>query len=318
MAVALQPFPRALDRACRAVFKAGGGQAKGMAMTVNADAERAHYFQDFSRRAIDRAAEACKAAREAADASPRNLCGEDLDQADLDLIDSVLAGRCEGLSPWQESQARELAFWRWVAFEGYAGKDPLIFPLLHEHFMVSTFYRTGWTMAEFREAAILELGCGPLGMIEYLPGARRVAFDPLNYQYGRLFANFRNYSIQYISDFQRLKNDMTSFDLGICHNVLDHTDDPARWFNIFFENIKNDGRFIFQVNLSRADLAKSGEHQKMHPSPLTFEQVIIWIKSKSAKFDFYCDSEPNQDNEFYFLSWGTKTRDEPVAYRRPA
>ena len=66
--------------------------------------------------------------------------------------------------------------------------------------MVSTFYRAGWTMAEFREAAIVELGCGPLGMIEYLPGARRVAFDSLNDKYGRLFGNFRHRSIEYISD----------------------------------------------------------------------------------------------------------------------
>src|SRR5437879_4547273 len=136
-------------------------------MTERIDAERACYFQDLSRRAIARAAELCRGAGAPARAgeAPGNPCGDDLDQSDLDLIEAVLAGRSHGLSQWREAQIRELAFWRWVAFEGYAGVDPRLFPLFQEHFMVSTFYRTTWAMTEFREAAIVELGCGPLGMI---------------------------------------------------------------------------------------------------------------------------------------------------------
>jgi SAM-dependent methyltransferase len=289
-------------------------------MMTSAELERAYYFQDLSRRAIDRAAELCQPARDrlAAGEASQNPCGDDLDQSDLTLIEAVAAGRSEGLSPWQEAQAQELAFWRWVAFHGYDGKDAVMFPLFQEHFMVSTFYRTGWALAEFREAAILEFGCGPLGMIEYLPGMRRVAFDPLNDRYGRLFANFRDRSIEFISDRQRMLDDTASFDLAICHNVLDHTDDPAGWFNELFTKLKTGGRFIFQVNLSKPDLPQSVEHRRMHPSPLTFGQVIVWLQSKSVDFDYFCESEPNQDNEFYFLSWGTKIRNEPVAYSRPA
>ena len=42
-----------------------------------------------------------------------------------------------------------------------------------------------------------------------------------------------------------------------------------------------------------------------------------WLAAKSERFDHVHESEPSGDNEFYFLSWGRKTRDEPVAYRRP-
>jgi SAM-dependent methyltransferase len=288
------------------------------AMTESADAERASYFQDLSRRAIDRAAEACRAVRDglaAGDAS-RNPCGDDLDQADLTLIEAVSAGRSSGLSPWQEAQARELAFWRSVALYGYDGKDPVVFTLFQEYFMVSTFYRTGWAMAEFQAAAILELGCGPLGMIQYLPGARRVAFDPLNDKYSRLFANFRSGTIEYISDRDELAADRTLFEFGICHNVVDHTDDPAACFNILFAKIKTGGRFIFQVNLSKADLPQSADYRRMHPSPITFEQVVDWLAAKSADFDYFREVEATADGEFYFLSWGSKTRDEPVVYRK--
>ncbi len=289
-------------------------------MMASADGERAYYFQDLSRRVIGQAARLCTAARDsgAASQSARNPCGDDLDQADLDLIEAVSAGSCEGLSAWQEAQARELAFWRWVAFRGYDGKDPVMFPLHQEHLMVSTFYRTGWRMAEFRDGAILELGCGPLGMIEYLPGARRVAFDPLNDKYSRLFGNFRSRAIEYVSDRRQLLGDQTSFDLALCHNVLDHTDDPAEWFNDLFSKLATGGRFIFQVNLSKPDMPQAAEHRRMHPSPLTFEQVMGWLAAKSERFDHWCATEANRDNEFYFLSWGSKTRDEPVAYNRPS
>lgn len=287
-------------------------------MTTSAEQERAYYFQEFSRRVIDQAAQLCAAARGAAGQSPGNPCGEELEQADLDLIEAVFSGGCEGLSPWQEAQARELAFWRWVAFHGYDGKDPLMFPLFQEHFMVSTFYRTGWAMAEFGAAAILELGCGPLGMIEYVPGARRVAFDPLNERYSRLFGNFRKRAINYISERRQLLEDETPFDLAICHNALDHTDDPAGWFNDLFDKLATGGRFILQVNLSEPGLPQSAEHRRMHPSPISFEQVMGWLAAKSERFEHFHESAPNRDNEFYFLSWGSKTRDEPVAYRRPA
>jgi SAM-dependent methyltransferase len=289
-------------------------------MTASADRERAAYFQDLSRRAIDQAAQLCKAAGsgQKAGEAPRNPCGNDLDQSDLDMIEAVSAGRSQDLSPWQEAQALELAFWRWVALLGYDGKDPVMFPLFQEHFMVSTFYRTGWAMAEFREAAILELGSGPLGMIEYLPGARRTAFDPLNDKYSRLFARFRDRTIEYPSDRRQLLKDKSSFDLAICHNMLDHTDDPAGWFNELFSELKIGGRFIFQVNLSKPGLPQSPEHRRMHPSPLTFDQVMGWLAANSETFEHWCESKANGDNEFYFLSWGTKTRDGPVTYRRPA
>jgi hypothetical protein len=42
-----------------------------------------------------------------------------------------------------------------------------------------------------------------------------------------------------------------------------------------------------------------------------------WLAAKSERFDHFCETEPNGDNEFYFLSWGTKTGDAPVAYRQP-
>jgi SAM-dependent methyltransferase len=295
------------------------GPATDTRMTESADRERAAYFQHFSRRVIDNAEElyAAAAAREPKDKSV-NPCGDDLDEADLGLLAGVSAGHCDGLSSWQRAQAHELGFWRGVALGGYGGVGPLLFPLLQEHLMVSTFYRTGWSMAEFRDGAIFEFGCGPLGMVEYVPAARRVAFDPLNDRYSRLFARFRNPTIEYLCDLRELLSDGRAFDLAICHNVLDHTEDPAGGFNELFARLKLGGRFIVQVNLVKPDLPRSPEHARMHPSPLSFEEIMAWLAAKSEQFEHFVEKQPNRDNEFYFLSWGTKTRDDRVAYRPPA
>src|SRR5260370_3801207 len=268
-------------------------------MTTSAERERASYFQEFSRRVIDQAARLCQSARDApaAGGSPGNPCGEDLEPADLDLIAAVDAGGCQGLPPWREAAGGGLAFWRWIAFNGYDGKAPLMFPLFQEHFMVSTFYRTGWSMAEFRGGAIVELGCGPLGMIEYVPGARRVAFDPLNDKYDRLFGNFRSHAIEYLSNRRQFRADETLFDLAICHNALDHTDDPAGRVNDLLGKLAIGGRFLFQVNLSEPDLPQSAGHRRLHPSPLTFEQVMGWLMAKPEDFGHVRESEPKRDND---------------------
>ena len=178
----------------------------------------------------------------------------DLDPGDLDLIEAVFAGRCEGLSPWQEAQARELAFWRWVAFHGYDGKDPLMFPLFQRALHgFDLFYRTGWAMAEFRAAAILELGCGPLGMIEYVPGARRVAFDPLNDGYGRLFGNFRSRGVNpdYISVPRLLLEETGAVRPGNLSQRARSCRRPGRMVQRSLRQAgKTGGRLSFQVNLS--------------------------------------------------------------------
>lgn len=283
-------------------------------MSDSAAAERAYYFQDLAYRVIERATMIWR--QTPGQTNSGNPCGDEIAESDLQLIASVDAGEGGSLPTWREAQARELAFWRTVAFDGYGGNHPLLFPLFQEYNLVSTFYRSGWTMAECRGGTIVEIGCGPLGMIEYLPAIRRVAFDPLNERYARLFARFRCNTIEYLSDSECFLSDDDAFDLGICHNVIDHTDDPAFWFNTLFNKIKIGGRFIFQVNLSSLAVPRPPMHRRLHPSPITFEQVGVWLAAKSRQYEQFREDVPNQDGENYFLAWGTKTHNEPVAYRR--
>jgi SAM-dependent methyltransferase len=283
--------------------------------------EQALYFADLSRRAIEALGSVLlqTVQRTPANATPAaksNSIGQDLDATELKKIDDLFSGHLKDIEPYVEAQIRELAFWRWVAFEGYGNIAPQAFPYHQELLMVSTFYKTGWSLHEFLRANVLEVGCGPLGIIEFLPAEIRVAFDPLNSKYDKLFANHRSPRIRYIGDRDDLTTLPSNFDLALCHNVLDHTSDPDFWFNTLFDKLRDDARFLIQLNLTLPALHQSEEHRRMHPSPFTYDQIMSWLSTKSSKFKHILSPEPTPDGEAYFLAWGKKTSNTHVSYSR--
>jgi hypothetical protein len=142
-------------------------------------------------------------------------------------------------------------------------------------------------------------------MIEFIPGAQRTAFDPLNPYYSILFKNLRRGNVQYIQDKEEIAR-LEPADFGICFNVLDHTDNFEEWFNIFFNTIKPGGYFILQVNTVREDFDRTPEHKKMHPSPIEHHQIDELISSVASNFNFKLENKPSADNEFFYMAWGQK------------
>lgn len=231
--------------------------------------------------------------------------GLDLDAALVERINTVLNGSYIPLDGYEEAQLHELAFWRWVAYEGYSGQPPMEFFNHQQRFMTSCYTKTGWSIDRFANQRVFELGCGPVGMIEFVRGAERYAFDPLNDYYSLLFKNLRRGGVVYLN----MKEDILKLapvDFGICFNVLDHTDNGLEWFEIFFQTIKPGGYFLVQVNTIRAGYDRTPEHNKMHPSPMTHEQIGKMLSTASSKFECQLSSEPSADNEFFYMAWGQK------------
>ncbi len=211
------------------------------------------------------------------------------------------------MEAWDRAEMEELAFWRHVAYVGYDGYDPRCFRHLQRLFMTKWFMLSTWSIAELGEASIVEIGCGPLGMIEYLPAKRRVAYDPLNASYSTLFSRVRSPDIEYTTDFEGLLRDnQGAFDLGICFNVLDHTSQPRWFFDSLLSLIKPNGRFLLQVNTVREGFPRSAKHAEMHPSPFTTDQIRSWLADYSAQFEERLEDTPSAENEFFYMAWGHK------------
>jgi len=232
--------------------------------------------------------------------------GLDLNPELVERVNKILNGSSVPSDPYEEAQLRELAFWRWVAYEGYAGKPPMDFFNHQQKFMTSCYLKTGWSIDKFRDQEIFELGCGPVGMIEFVTGAKRFAFDPLNEYYSLLFKNLRSEQIKYLSKKDQILC-LPKVDFGICFNVLDHTNDAQEWFGLFFNSIKPGGHFLMQVNTIKDGFERTEEHNRMHPSPLKFEQVQDMLSKVAENFDFELAEEPSADNEFFYMAWGQKS-----------
>jgi SAM-dependent methyltransferase len=237
----------------------------------------------------------------------RNLLGDDLDPETLIAIDKVCHGRngAKDRGSWEVAQLHELAFWRWVAFQGYDGRPPTEFPDRQKGWMLSCFAKTGWPLHELNSSRIVEIGCGPLGMIEYLPGIEKVGFDPLNDQYQKLFRNVRARDVRYVTQLESLVADRRgAFDLLICFNVLDHTPDPLLILRQSMSLLRPGGRFLLEVNVVRDGFPQSDEHRRMHPSPLRIETVTGWLASYAQELDKSVSDTPTADNEFFSMFWG--------------
>ena len=236
-----------------------------------------------------------------------NPClGEDIDRKTLDKVSGLLGGTYAPETSNENAQLRELAFWRWVAYEGYNGQPPESFPEHQRLFMSSCYDKTGWSRTRFSDKTIFELGCGPLGMIEYVTGMKRYAFDPLNQYYSQLFKNARSNNINYLTSESEL-DEIPKADFGICFNVLDHTPDAKAYFDLFLSKIAKGGAFLIQVNTIRKDVKRTAEHESMHPSPLTFERIYSWVQVVSKDVKYELSDKPSADNEFFFMCWGTKS-----------
>jgi SAM-dependent methyltransferase len=238
-----------------------------------------------------------------------NVLGGDLDKETLDLIRRVTFDLEEipGMTEYQKAQLGELSWWRQVAFHGYAGKTPAEFPKFQEDWMLSCFGRTGWSRWWLHFCSIVEIGCGPLGMVESLPGRKKVAFDPLAFHYQKLFHKAQSGKVQYVLDLGKLTaKSKGKFDLGICFNVLDHTTDSRGLFDAYMSLIKPGGRFLFEVNVVGGP--RSEAHARMHPSPLTREMVRAWFDEYSEGYEQCYFDEPTPENEHFFMVWGLKNR----------
>jgi SAM-dependent methyltransferase len=244
-------------------------------------------------------------------AEGQNCLGDDLDPDTVAQMLRVLKGGPESaeLSGDEESRLRELAFWRVVAFWGYLDVAPKDFPAFQKRGMLESFAKTGWSLKELRGRDLVEIGCGPLGMIEFLPGRCKVACDLLNDHYARLFRRARSGDVLYCSHIEELlPAHAGAFDLAICYNVLDHTRAPRKLFDSFMELVKPGGRYLFQVNTVKEGEERSVEHARMHPSPFTAEQIRSWFDDYSGDCQTVVSDAPTALNEYYFMAFGRKDR----------
>lgn len=98
---------------------------------------------------------------------------------------------------------------------------------------------------DFVHKSVLEVGCGPKGMIHYIPAKQKVGIDPLIENYKKL-GILEDGDVKHLTGVgEELDFPDENFDIIICFNVLDHCEKPPTVCKEMCRVLKNDGRIIF-------------------------------------------------------------------------
>ena len=122
---------------------------------------------------------------------------------------------------WQASQRLELDFWKhWNEAAPYQNLDI-------PKYWAEELTRFGCTREIFTGRRVLDIGCGPYGLIHFLDNAaQRVRLDPLLPSYeNRMRLTGPQLSIAALGEQLPLATE--SVDVAICFNALDHMRDPG-------------------------------------------------------------------------------------------
>jgi len=103
-----------------------------------------------------------------------------------------------------------------------------------------------------RSAQVLEIGCGPVGIVSYVPWGERFAVDSLEdfYRSNPTLTKHRNPAVRYVKGTgEEVPFPDRKFLLVILDNVLDHVQSAERVLREVRRVLADDGLFYFAVNV---------------------------------------------------------------------
>jgi SAM-dependent methyltransferase len=129
---------------------------------------------------------------------------------------------------------------------------------------------------------ILEIGCGPVGMISYFPGKYKVGIDPLNsyYESNQFLVEMRKKNTKYEDGIaEDLQFEKETFDIVIIENCIDHVKNLKKVMYELHRVLSKDGLLYLTVNC-RTSLGYSVHRlmsrlkiDKSHPHTFTIEKT---------------------------------------------
>lgn len=173
-------------------------------------------------------------------------------------------------SIWEEAQKSELAVWRRTVND--------VAEVLAEITETAALVRFGTQHGLGSSTNVLELGIGPLGIgwSALTPTTRAIGVDPLvrlavrtgDDTFDRFVADLQTRTDFLQADATtRLPLEDASFDLVVCDNVVDHTQDPRAILAEGRRLVRTDGRLLFSVNVFSAIGHVKWRHvtRRLHP-----------------------------------------------------
>ena len=153
---------------------------------------------------------------------------------------------------WAEAQLHEQAYWQRAGDEIEAGmREQLDWYQWRATDLEQRLTSTAVGVPA-RAGRILEIGSGPIGIVNFLAGDERYAIDPLEHFYRTQpsLVALRRPGVTYVDGTgERLPFPDGSCSIVIIENVIDHTYAPRRILNEIHRVLDRDGRLYLTVNV---------------------------------------------------------------------
>lgn len=187
-------------------------------------------------------------------------------------------------SRWQKAQKYERGFWSAQAdrLRGEASK----FKWYKER-ALSIWNRVKPFLPQDGSTCVLELGPGPLGVINFLDADQRYGLDPLEdyYRAEPSLVGLRDRRVHYhLGSGEDISCLNKVFSLIIIDNVLDHVRDPERVLKEIHSNLVPGGIMFISINIYTRfgsivrDLIERWEIDKGHPFNFSEQSITTLIE----------------------------------------
>jgi ubiquinone/menaquinone biosynthesis C-methylase UbiE len=143
--------------------------------------------------------------------------------------------------------------------------------------------RFGQTWDHFRDRRVLDVGCGPFGMIHYADqAAARVCIDPLLPHYRQEFSSgtLCGPQLSVCAMGEALPLADQSIDIVICHNAIDHMLDPTEALGEMARVLRPGGTALLMIHTFPSWLRPLYPLDRMHPHHFSAESFALFVQAR--------------------------------------
>ncbi len=145
---------------------------------------------------------------------------------------------------WKIAQKNEIRNWLRKKDRPQFKKETRAF------FYTSNFLKPLDLEEKIANKIVLEIGCGPFGIVNFLEKSACIGIDPLMYELAKSFNLPKRENLVFLKGVgERIPAKSESVDFVFCLNVLDHTAFPELVINEVIRILKVGGYAVFNVNV---------------------------------------------------------------------
>lgn len=131
----------------------------------------------------------------------------------------------------------------------------------------------------FKDSVVLDVGCGITTLLNHIEAKQKFGVDPLADEYKKIFAYPKDVNVKRGYG-ENLAFPNNTFDVVICTNVLDHTNEPAKTLSEIRRVLKPKGKLVLTVDL----FSHGVKRDPAHPHALTLEKLEVLLKGFHVNF----------------------------------